>query len=594
MQPAVDGKTKYPAKYMMIIGDKQLTGDRTAQIKAATAENNNTNGEKIKVVIISKAGSEGLDFKNMREMHVIDPWYNYNRQKQIIGRAIRNLSHCMLPYEERNCSIFLYGTLLKQPTIEAVDLYIYRLAEKKALQIARVSRLLKENAVDCLLNRDGLNFSESHVNKVVRQKLSDGKVIRFRLGDKENSDICDFTSCEYKCNPDDEIGDEIDTVSYNENFINMNLDKILQRIRNLFRERYFYEKTDLIMRIRHMKNYPLDQIYSALEFLVTEENEYITDMLGRMGHLVNVGNYYLYQPLEIESKHITRFERVHPIDYKRKLISFKLPDEIPNFSISDKEIIVDDERKQTELGETKLGVDTKERENTIIEKLNEILTLLKSPQFIKTDQKNNWVLRCSWAIDNLHKYNDIPKELLLQYALDHILDSYSYNIKLELLKYVTTKFNEGNMTELDNILMNYFEQYKIKADNYEGIVLVRLDRPSNYEKYTILTNVDGDWKIDKASFVNLARAMFNKFKVLNIDLINSFIGFMIDVKKDEIVFKIKNIGESDKGRSNKGIRCGRGESKKVIIKRLNDLLPEKNGLKNIPWGKTQKHNYSNI
>ena len=118
--------------------------------------------------------------------------------------------------------------------------------------------------------------------------------------------------------------------------------------------------------------------------------------------------------------------------------------------------------------------------------------------------------------------------------------------------------------------------------------MVRLDRPSNYEKYTILTNVDGDWKIDKASFVNLARAMFNKFKVLNIDLINSFIGFMIDVKKDEIVFKIKNIGESDKGRSNKGIRCGRGESKKVIIKRLNDLLPEKNGLKKYTMGAKHK------
>ena len=35
-------------------------------------------------------------------------------------------------------------------------------------------------------------------------------------------------------------------ISFNENFINMNLDKILQRIRILFSERYIYKKTELI------------------------------------------------------------------------------------------------------------------------------------------------------------------------------------------------------------------------------------------------------------------------------------------------------------------------------------------------------------
>ena len=54
----------------------------------------------------------------------MDPWYNYNRQKQIMGRAIRNLSHCKLPYEERNCSIYLYGTELSNNEVEAADLYI--------------------------------------------------------------------------------------------------------------------------------------------------------------------------------------------------------------------------------------------------------------------------------------------------------------------------------------------------------------------------------------------------------------------------------------------------------------------------------------
>ena len=35
---------------------------------------------------------------------------------------------------------------------------------------------------------------------------------------------------------------EVDTQTYNKNFIIMNLEKILQRIRNLFKEHYIYDK----------------------------------------------------------------------------------------------------------------------------------------------------------------------------------------------------------------------------------------------------------------------------------------------------------------------------------------------------------------
>ena len=60
-------------------------------------------------------------------------------------------------------------------------------------------------------------------------------------------------------------GDEIDRNTYNETFIIMNLDKILQRIRNLFKEKYIYRKTELLQEVTAIKNYPLDQIYSALK-----------------------------------------------------------------------------------------------------------------------------------------------------------------------------------------------------------------------------------------------------------------------------------------------------------------------------------------
>ena len=53
------------ATYIMITGDKSLSPNNDHEINACTNEDN-INGEKIKVVIISKAGSEGIDLKNIQ------------------------------------------------------------------------------------------------------------------------------------------------------------------------------------------------------------------------------------------------------------------------------------------------------------------------------------------------------------------------------------------------------------------------------------------------------------------------------------------------------------------------------------------------
>ena len=133
---------------------------------------NNINGEKIKVVLISQAGSEGLDFKNIRQVHILEPWYNMNRIEQIIGRAVRNCSHKDLPFMKRNVELFLYGSLINESSEEAADLYVYRLAEQKSIKIGMVSRVIKENAVDCILNYKQTNFTVEKMNQNIKQELS--------------------------------------------------------------------------------------------------------------------------------------------------------------------------------------------------------------------------------------------------------------------------------------------------------------------------------------------------------------------------------------------------------------------------------------
>ncbi|ADX05863.1 putative helicase conserved C-terminal domain protein [Organic Lake phycodnavirus 1] len=143
--------------YSIICGNKELSPDIDEEIEALT--NNNTNGENVKVVIISQTGTEGIDLKNIRQVHILEPWYNMNRIEQVIGRARRNCSHKELPESERNVQIFLHSCSLDE-NIESLDMYLYRICEHKNKIIGKVSRMLKEISVDCLLNESQKDFSK--------------------------------------------------------------------------------------------------------------------------------------------------------------------------------------------------------------------------------------------------------------------------------------------------------------------------------------------------------------------------------------------------------------------------------------------------
>ena len=295
MQPPTLKKDFKPARYVMITGDPRISPNNDADVKAITNTDNifkqddkgniiDVSGELIKVVIISQAGSEGLDFKAIRQVHILEPWYNVNRIEQIIGRAVRNFSHKDLPFSKRNVQIFLYGTILQNPEEEAADLYIYRISELKAVKIGKVTRLLKQTAVDCIINHDQTEFTSKNFDKIegnrgIEQILSDHqKLSDFEIGDRDNSATCDFMECEFKCLPDIKLEEsKLNTDTYNETFMLINSDKIIQKIKELMKMRYFYTKDNLIDLINTPKKYPRSQIYTALTQIITDNTEYITD-----------------------------------------------------------------------------------------------------------------------------------------------------------------------------------------------------------------------------------------------------------------------------------------------------------------------------
>jgi superfamily II DNA or RNA helicase len=565
-------KDFYPAKYAMITGDKYLSKNNSIELKAATNPQN-INGEIVKVIIISRAGSEGLDFKNVRQIHILEPWYNINRTEQIIGRAVRNLGHCKLPYMDRNVEIFLYATKLNSNT-ESIDLYMYRLAEKKALQIGKLTRILKEYSIDCNINKNQQLFSQNNIGKKITLRLSSDpdKEIQHSLGDRENSIICDFMNCEYKCKPKDfDLENmELDTSTYNEHYVLMNLDKINQRIKSLFKEAYVFSKEELIKSINSIKHYPIDQILNSLNYLITDDSEFLEDMLGRNGKLINIGNYYLFQPIETinSTEQSTELQRKTPIDFKQKKIRFKIPD---NFTIKEVEINKDDKTIKT----------TEDTNVKIIEELTIKFNYLMDSSKLKIRDKHLWFFHAALTIDNLVKYNNLDKELLLLFCLEHVVDSMKYTEKLFLINYLFgTKYEKlDNLMshDLKKLLQRIFNKFKIQKNNYDGIVLSNFFTPVKKQKllirFKILILKNGEWVEDRNAYLGgLGENMLEKFKYdLNKKNINKYIGLLTIFKSKSIIFKFIEYDHKKKIFIGKGQQCGKGELKKSIINRINKL-----------------------
>ena len=85
---------------------KNVPKSITEQLNARTT--NNMFGEVIKILMITASGAEGINLRNVRYVHITEPYWHPVRTEQIIGRARRICSHIDLPEELRTVDVFLY------------------------------------------------------------------------------------------------------------------------------------------------------------------------------------------------------------------------------------------------------------------------------------------------------------------------------------------------------------------------------------------------------------------------------------------------------------------------------------------------------
>lgn len=153
---------------------------------------NNNLGEIIKLLMITASGSEGINLRNTRYVHIMEPYWNPIRIQQIIGRSRRICSHYRLPKDLQNVQVYVYVMQFspKQKTEASIELKLndiskfnsknvittdealYEITTIKETFNEQYIKAIKESSIDCSVyidmnSKEGLRcMSHPSANKL--------------------------------------------------------------------------------------------------------------------------------------------------------------------------------------------------------------------------------------------------------------------------------------------------------------------------------------------------------------------------------------------------------------------------------------------
>ena len=323
-----DDNKEYPIRYMVISGgEDRLSKNIEEELKIVTGVENR-DGRHIKIIIGSSVASEGIDFKRIRNIHILEPWLHLNRLEQTIGRGIRFCSHGDIDEEKRNVLVYLHA-LVNTDNKETIDNAVYRYAEKKAIDIGEVEDILKRGSIDRLLFRHKNIVGEKDV---VESKIIvpyNNKSIKYTPNDKPYSKICSYLP-KSKCNYNKELSrvkyekmfnkTEINSDTMNYNYSYRYIEVMIKRIKELYTLKSVYVIDEILDMLRQFYNVDDNIVFLALYRILIEKRN-ITNHLGLNGRIIYRGKYYIFQPLEINDENIPYYYRCYPeIKYPNKIV----------------------------------------------------------------------------------------------------------------------------------------------------------------------------------------------------------------------------------------------------------------------------------
>ncbi len=282
--------------------------------------------EGVKVILGTKASSEGLSFFGVREIHILEPWHNINSIEQAIGRGFRKNAHNMLEPKKRNITVYLYATTL--PDRETIDMMMYRKAEEKAINAGEVEYILKRNSMDCQLNKESNVYLKKDYNKPIEIITSRNVVKKINVYDKPFSRICNYQeNCDYQCMPKMKTSlspHDIDMSTYDTYFLEYDVKRVMRLIRELYKHDIVFNINDIKRIVLANINISEDQIvHIAMNNLINEKTE-VKDSYGRDGYIIYRNGNYLFQPSNVKDENISIQRRAIPLDIKTNSIDLRI------------------------------------------------------------------------------------------------------------------------------------------------------------------------------------------------------------------------------------------------------------------------------
>ncbi len=308
----------------------------------------NKNGSIVKIMVGSGVFKEGISLKNVRQVHLLEPWHNRSRIEQVIGRALRHCSHKKLPPKDRQVDIYQYAITYKnfddlnitrqslkqkikffqQPIIKtpkvitgefaksaifSYDIIMYMRSQILHNLVLDVKHILQETAIDCSFNR------EININTLKKEE----QYKCFKTVSDEIDKETDLPIIEYFDKNDYNIDEEeIDFSTFDEFFYEPYIVFVINVLKKIFE----MDRTTYTLKFTEILNNPIfdDQIYfeknnfilrSALYRLIPKHNvdlrtfpHIIGKRVGRnriygyiFGRETSDGGLFIFQPFEDQS-----------------------------------------------------------------------------------------------------------------------------------------------------------------------------------------------------------------------------------------------------------------------------------------------------
>ena len=213
--------------------------DERIIIRSIYTKIDNLYGQLITILLTTESGAEGISLKAVRQVHIMEPYWNMVRIYQVIGRARRVRSHINLLAHQQDVHVFMYISQLSknQKNLNILDSYIiekelinsfkniskseitkemihnrlkiylkyiidndngktsdeelYTISIKKKVLIDSFLKLFKTAAVDCYQNKDKNKLTDTIINDInFRCKnniISEDKTYSYMLEDSLES-----------------------------------------------------------------------------------------------------------------------------------------------------------------------------------------------------------------------------------------------------------------------------------------------------------------------------------------------------------------------------------------------------------------------